>query len=210
MEGSRYKVFLSYKLFLVRIQIFLKIQRFKMKNFSKSLLIFLSLILFLGCEGSQKQQGKNSKVEINKRQNSTYEYFKATDEKIDDTFNKKGFYVPVYSHIYLSENNYTRLSISLSIRNTDSSDDLYVESINYYDTQGKLIKEYISQPHILKPMSSIDCVVNLEDMSGGNGAKFLVNVASKNKTYNPIIQAIMSNTQGNSSLSFLTEGHLIK
>lgn len=59
-------------------------------------------------------------------------------------------------------------------------------------------------------MASIDYVVNLEDMTGGNGAKFLVNVATKDKTNEPIIQAIMTNTLGNSNLCFLTQGYIVE
>lgn len=180
-----------------------------MKIFFKSLFPFLFVVLFLGCNDDKKEQ-EEFKKEISKRQSNNYEHFQSTNEKIDSTFDKKRFYVPVYSHIYISENKYTRLSISLSIRNTDPSKDLYVESVDYYNTDGKLIKQYLSTPHILKPMSSIDYLVNLEDMSGGNGAKFLVNVASKNKTINPIIQAIMANTLGNSNLCFLTQGYIIE
>ena len=181
-----------------------------MKIFFKSLFPFLFVVLFLGCNDDLKEQNEEFKKEISKRQSNSYEHFQSTNEKIDNTFDKKRFYVPVYSHIYVSENKYTRLSISLSIRNTDPSKDLYIESVDYYNTEGKLIKQYLSTPHILKPMSSIDYLVNLEDMSGGNGAKFLVNVASKNKTINPIIQAIMANTLGNSNLCFLTQGYIIE
>ena len=75
----------------------------------------------------------------------------------------KKFLCSVYSHIYISENKYTRLSISLSIRNVDPSKDLYGK-VHNYNTDGKLIKQQSSSIHILKPMSSIDYLVNLEDM----------------------------------------------
>ena len=178
-----------------------------MKIFFKSFFIFLFVILFFGCDDIKPKE--KVKQDIYTRQN-TYEYFQVANEKIDNTFDKKRFYVPAYSHLYISENNYVKLSISLSIRNTDLTKDLYIESIDYYNTEGKLVKQYLSQPHILKPMASIDYVITLEDMTGGNGAKFLVNVATKNKTSIPIIQAIMTNTFGNSYLSFLTEGQIIE
>ena len=181
-----------------------------MKIILKSLSLFLFAILFFGCDSDNKQQTEEFKKEISKRQSNTYEHFQLTNEKIDSTFDKKKLYVPVYSHVYISENKYVRLSITLSIRNSDSTKDLYIESIDYYNTEGKLVKQYLSQPHILKPMATIDYVVNLEDMTGGNGAKFLVNTASKNKTYNPVIQAIMINTLGNSNLCFLTQGQIIE
>jgi hypothetical protein len=112
--------------------------------------------------------------------------------------------------VYISENKYVRLSITLSIRNSDLTKDLYIESIDYYNTEGKLVKQYLSQPHILKPMASMDYVVNLEDMSGGNGAKFLINTASKNKISNPIAQAIMINTLGKLVKQYLSQPHILK
>lgn len=181
-----------------------------MKKVLKSFYIFSIVALFLGCENDIKQQNEEFKKEIGKRKTNIYEYFQPTNEKINTTFDRKKFYVPVYSHVYISENKYVRLSISLSIRNVDPVKDLYIESIDYYNTDGKLVKQYLSQPHILKPMATIDYVVNLEDMTGGNGAKFLVNTASKDKTYNPVIQAIMINTLGNSNLCFLTQGQIIE
>jgi hypothetical protein len=176
----------------------------------KTLSLFLFIISFSGCNSDNKQQAEEFKKEISKRQSNTYEHFQLTNEKIDSTFDKKKLYVPVYSHVYISENKYVRLSITLSIRNSDLTKDLYIESIDYYNTEGKLVKQYLSQPHILKPMASMDYVVNLEDMSGGNGAKFLINTASKNKISNPIAQAIMINTLGNSNLSFVTQGYIIE
>ena len=181
-----------------------------MKNILRSLSLFLFVILFFGCDSDNKQQTEEFKKEISKRQNNTYEHFQVATEKIDATFEKKKIYVPVYSHVYISENKYVRLSITVSIRNSDSTKDLYIESIDYYNTEGKLVKQYLTQPYILKPMASIDYVVNLEDMSGGNGAKFLINTASKNKISNPIAEAIMINTLGNSNLSFVTQGYIIE
>ncbi len=181
-----------------------------MNNFFKSLSLIILTTLFFGCDNNLREQNKEYQKEILKRQSNNFEHFKITDEKIDNTFDKKKFYVPVYSHLYISENNYTRLSISLSIRNTDQIKDLYVESVDYYNTQGDLVKKYLSQPHILKPMASIDYFVSLEDMSGGHGAKFLVNVASKEEINLPIIQATMLNKSGSSNLCFLTEASLIK
>lgn len=181
-----------------------------MKVFFKSFFVFSFVILFLGCNNDAQQQNEEFKRDIINRQNNTYEYFQMTNEKIDDTFDRKMIYVPVYSHVYISENKYGRLSISLSLRNTDPKKDLYIESIDYYNTEGKIVKKYLSQPYILKAMATVDYVVNLEDMTGGNGAKFLVNVASKNKTFTPIVQAIMTNTLGSSDICFLTEGHVVE
>ena len=177
----------------------------------KFVVLFTLVILYSGCETDytdyEKQQ-KRYKEEI-KKKNSKQEHFQIFNQKMDETLERKVFYVPVYSHIYISADNYIKMSISLSVRNTDLLKDLYIESISYYNTEGKLVKNYISQPHILKPMGSIDFIVDLDDMNGGNGAKFLVKFASKSNVAKPIVQAVMSHIVGNNNFQFITDGQLL-
>jgi len=180
-----------------------------MKVVSRTLL-FICIMLLSGCDNNRESKRTEYLNEIQKRKSNDFSHFPATDETIDGTFNKKQIYVPVYSHIFLSEDRFLKLSIMLSIRNTDLSKDLYVESIDYYNTEGSLVRQYISKPHILKPMATIEYYVDLEDMSGGTGANFIVNIASKDKTSLPIVQAVMTNIGSNNSLTFLTQGHIIE
>lgn len=179
--------------------------RFKKLRF---VVLFALVILYSGCEFKYKEEQKAYKEEI-ERKNSNPDYFQLTNKKIDETLEKKTLYLPVYSHMYISSDNYIKLGISLSVRNTDLSEDLYIESIDYYNTEGKLTKHYISQPHILKPMGSVDFFVEIDDMSGGNGAKFLVKFANKSNMSKPIIQGIMSNIIENNQIVFITEGQLL-
>jgi hypothetical protein len=172
-------------------------------------MLFALVILYSGCEPNYEEQQKAYKEEIEKK-NSNQEHFQILNQKIDETLEKKTIYIPVYSHMYISSDNYIKMSISLNVRNTDIAEDLYIESIDYYNTEGKLVKNYIAQPHILKPMGSVDFIVDLEDMNGGNGAKFLVKFASKSNVSTPIIQAIMSHIVGNNHVVFVTEGVIIK
>jgi hypothetical protein len=176
----------------------------------KITLIVLVIFFYSGCNEDYQTQQDAYKNEISKRKNVHSEHFKMVNKQIDDTFEHKTFYVPVYSHIYTSLDNYIKMSITLSVRNTDFSEDLYIENIGYYNTEGKLVKSYISQPHSLKSMGSTDFIVDLDDMSGGNGAKFLVKLASKSKSSIPIIQAVMIHSFGNNNFSFVTEGSIVK
>ena len=59
-----------------------------MKIFLKSLFLFFFVLLFSGCN-DLKEQNEEFKKEISKRQNNSYEYFQSTNEKIDNTFDKK-------------------------------------------------------------------------------------------------------------------------
>lgn len=176
----------------------------------KITIIVLVTFFYSGCNEDYQKQQDSYKHEIKKRKNDQLEHFYKINKKLDGTFKYTTFYVPVYSHIYISDENYVKMGITLSIRNTDLSQDLYIETIDYYNTEGKLVKTYIEQPHILKAMSSVDFIVDLDDMSGGNGAKFLVKVASKDQTPIPVIQAIMIHSVGNNNFSFVTDGYLIK
>ncbi len=175
-----------------------------------SIFLFIGIMLLSGCTNDRETEKFEYQNEIKKRRSDSYAHFPATNEIIDDTFDRKQIYVPVYSHIFLSEDRYAKLSITLSIRNTDASKDLYVNSVDYYNTEGTLVRQYISRPHVLKPLATVEYYVSLEDMSGGSGANFVVNIASKNKTALPIIQAVMLNLGRYSNLAFITQGKVIE
>jgi hypothetical protein len=119
-------------------------------------------------------------------------------------------YVPIYSDIYVNANNPDNLlAATLSIRNTSIRDSLYVSLINYYDTEGRLVRSYLSNPIVLGPMASIDYVIEREDQSGGSGANFLLALSGGNKKMRPIIQAVMIGSDGNKGIGFTTDGYSI-
>ncbi|WP_299112042.1 DUF3124 domain-containing protein [uncultured Winogradskyella sp.] len=118
------------------------------------------------------------------------------------------FYVPIYSDIYIdSQNPKHLLSATLSIRNTNSKDSLFVSKINYYDTHGLLVKKFIDKPISLPPMATVNYVIEKEDDTGGSGANFIVHVSSRSPMIRPLIQAIMIGQYSNKSFSFSTDGY---
>lgn len=120
-------------------------------------------------------------------------------------------YVPIYSDIYLDKANQTSLlSATLSIRNTSPTDSLFVTVIDYYNTEGHLVRNYIKHPIVLSPMASINYVIEKEDVAGGSGANFIVQVSSDNPNIKPLIQAVMIGLVGNKGFAFTTEGHSIE
>lgn len=115
-------------------------------------------------------------------------------------------YVPIYSDIYnQTRDTRTMLTATLSIRNTSIRDSLFVSRIDYYNTQGDLVRSYIDSPIYLKPMESIDYVIEQQDNSGGSGANFLIDWYSK-KQLNPLFQAVMVGGLGAQAFSFTTDG----
>ena len=116
-------------------------------------------------------------------------------------------YVPVYSHIYHGDKGERfNLTTTLSIRNTNFKKSITLNSIDYFDTNGKLVKSYLKTPILLNNFSSIRYIIKATDSSGGSGAKFIVEWKSKELVNSPLIEAIMISTQGQQGISFVSRG----
>jgi hypothetical protein len=120
-------------------------------------------------------------------------------------------YVPCYSHVYLQDGRPYDLSITLSLRNTSRDKKLVVNSVEYYDSAGKMVKSYADHETVLGPLATTEYFVEESDPSGGSGANFLVTWSSDSEEpiEEPVVQALMVGTSGNIGVSFLTEAKLI-
>lgn len=119
------------------------------------------------------------------------------------------FYVPIYSDIYLDETNQNALlAATLSIRNTSSTDSIFISKIDYFNTNGDLVRNYINNQISLKPMATVNYVIERDDISGGSGANFIVKIRSKNANIKPLVQAVMIGQNGNKGFAFSTDGYL--
>jgi hypothetical protein len=121
-------------------------------------------------------------------------------------------YIPIYSDIYVNrQNQRSLLAATLSIRNSSYSDSLFVSKIDYFNTDGILVRSFIDNPISLPPMATVNYVIEKEDEAGGSGANFIVALSARNKNVKPVIQAIMiGGTGGNQLFSFSTDGYSIK
>jgi len=121
-------------------------------------------------------------------------------------------YVPIYSHIYHGdrEDHPLDLTVTLSIRNTDPDYPITITSINYYDSEGKLLKGYLQNHLKLNPLASTRVIIQESDKSGGSGASFIVKWESKSNVTAPLIEAIMIGTKGQQGVSFTSHGQVIK
>ena len=119
-------------------------------------------------------------------------------------------YVPAYSHIYSGDRERPfLLTVTLSIRNIDPRHQIKITQVDYYETQGKLIKKYIEKPTILGPLESLRFVVPESDKSGGSGANFIVVWRSDSSVNPPIVESVMIGTQSQQGISFTSRGQEI-
>jgi hypothetical protein len=119
-------------------------------------------------------------------------------------------YVPAYSHIYSGDNERPfLLTVTVSIRNIDMKHSIAVTTIDYYETQGNLLKKMLDQPANLKPLESIRYIIPQKDKAGGSGANFIVKWHSDKPVNPPIVEAVMIGTQSQQGISFTSRGKAI-
>lgn len=119
-------------------------------------------------------------------------------------------YVPAYSHIYVGNREQPfLLTVTLSIRNVDANHPFIVTTVDYYETQGKLLRRYLAKPVALKPFESMRYVVPQKDKSGGSGANFVVKWKADAPVNQPLIEAIMIGAEQQQGISFTSRGQVI-
>lgn len=90
----------------------------------------------------------------------------------------------------------------LSIRNTDQKGTITITKADYYDSEGKLIENYLPEPIQLKPLASTHLYIREADSTGGSGAHFIVKWESKESVNKPIIEGIMTGLRSGQGVSF--------
>lgn len=116
-------------------------------------------------------------------------------------------YLSVYSQIYsLTEHKTHDLTVTVSMRNINHKDSIFITKADYYDTNGKLLRTYFDHPIYIAPMETVEIVIDEKDQEGGTGANFLFQWKIKKSTNNPFFEGIMISTSGQQGLSFTTRG----
>jgi len=119
-------------------------------------------------------------------------------------------YVPAYSYVYQGmKNRPFGLTIILSLRNTDMEKSLRITRVDYYDTEGRLVKGYQDAPLTLGPLATKEYLINAHDLSGGSGANFIVRWNADEPVVTPLIEAVMIGTESSQGISFRATGKVI-
>jgi hypothetical protein len=119
-------------------------------------------------------------------------------------------YVPIYSHIYSGDKeNPFLLTAILSVRNTDPEHAITLTAVDYFDSDGKLLRRYLTKPEEIGALASIRYVVGESDKRGGSGAKFIVEWRAALKVNPPILEGVMIGTKMQQGISFVSRGQVI-
>lgn len=162
------------------------------------ILSFFLMIVLYSCNSNLKET----------RHHSDYHFANVDKSKL--TLNEM-VYVPIYSDIYYIDSKHTfSLTATLSIRNTSFNDSIYVFSIDYYNSAGQKIRTFNESTLLLKPMESVEFVVENKDDTGGVGANFVIDWGANEGAQKPFFQGVMIGTSGQQGISFTTEGIVIQ
>ncbi len=120
-------------------------------------------------------------------------------------------YLSIYSHIYsFTLEKSQNLTAMVSLRNVSDIDTIYISKADYYNTKGELIRHYFEKPIFLKPLETVEIVIDETDEHGGSGANFIFEWTTKATTPEPIFEAVMTSLRGSQGLSFTTQGRRIE
>jgi len=116
-------------------------------------------------------------------------------------------FLSVYSQIYSrSEHKTHDLTVTVSMRNPNPTDTVYIEKAEYFDNHGISVRTYFDKPIYLAPMETAEIIIDERDKAGGTGANFLFNWKIKETSNTPFFEAIMISTSGQQGISFTTQG----
>ncbi len=120
-------------------------------------------------------------------------------------------YVSVHSTIFTASKAVPfHLEATLIMRNTDPTASFKVSAADFYDTKGKLLKNYLPEPLELKPLETKYIFIPQKHLDGGVGANFIVRWRAENEINVPIIECLMTGTKSGQGISFVNQGQVIR
>jgi hypothetical protein len=136
----------------------------------------------------------------------------------NDLSTGQSLYLPIYSKIWhgdrVVEGKYpidSLLSALVSIRNTSLKSPIKIVSARYYNTEGKLLREYLDKPSKIVPMGTLELFVERKESEGGSGANFVIQWESLTPTNPPIVEAVHADVRnGLPSIVFTTTARPIQ
>jgi hypothetical protein len=167
-------------------------------------LILVCSLAVVGCSGEKSDSRVPASASVHLRPRST---------PLPEPTVRRTVYVPVYSSIYTGldiRQTLIELAATVSIRNVSARYPVILNFVRYYDSGGKLVREYLREPAELGRWPPSNSSSQRVDTSGGPGANFLVQWVGQSDVDEPLIEAVMIGQSGNAGISFTSEGRVIR
>ena len=119
-------------------------------------------------------------------------------------------YVPVYSAIgFISQEKFD-LAVTLSFRNLDAGAPITIRSVDYFDTDGKEIKDLLEAPRTLPAFGSTQILIKQDDFKGDIGANVVVEWSADQPVTPPLFEAVMVGARGTQAFAFSSRGVVLE
>lgn len=116
-------------------------------------------------------------------------------------------YLSVYSEIYSNtEARTVALTATISIRNINDHDTLYIERADLFDSNGKKVYSFTDRPVQVLPLETLELIVDQTNHQGGSGGNMIFDWSAPMGSIGPYFEAVMISTSGQQGIAFRTEG----
>jgi hypothetical protein len=129
--------------------------------------------------------------------------------------NGQHLYLPIYAVIQYGDRDRSgtarELPVSslVSIHNTDLDRPIRLLAARYFATDGKFLRNFVTAPRVLKPMETVEFLVERSDVVGGSGANFVIQWDAAVPVSPPLVQALHVELQTNRAIVFTTDAVVI-
>ena len=132
-------------------------------------------------------------------------------DELPDSLEYASSYLSVYSSIYSNtESEKLLLGSTISLRNPNEKDTVYITRAEYFNTEGRSLRNYVKKTVFILPMETLEIVIRKLDKEGGTGANFIFDWAMQSNSREPIFEGVMISASGNRGLSFVTQAHRLR
>ena len=124
-----------------------------------------------------------------------------------DSLTSGATYLSSYSQIYTETEHRTfDLTGTISIRNINLRDSIYLRRAQYHGTDGELVRTYFEEPIYLRPLETVEIIIESQDREGGTGDNFYFEWTVPAGTHEPLFEGVFISTYGQQGISFVTRG----
>lgn len=137
---------------------------------------------------------------------------RATPSTVQPAAKSRGrqvMYVPAYTFVAARSRLRASLATTLTIHNVHLTQSLKVHSVEYHDSPGKVLRNYLSEPRTLKPLETLEFLVSDVNPERGAGASFLVSYDATDTNAPPLVEAVMVGNTGSGWLAFASRGVVV-
>lgn len=119
------------------------------------------------------------------------------------TVSGQTLYVASYPHVYVNQKKHDfPISVTLNIRNM-SDQTIQVLSVDYYDSDGSMLNQYIDKAVVLGELKSVRYLgVPVKVFKDSSGPYFIVKWTSKTPVIAPLVETLMIGASSTQGISF--------